>query len=115
MHWRLFEEKGGELHSLFHGVNGSRRVTEGVWLEADVRTVRDGAGDRWYLSGWHVFTDESGLDYLGRFRKPRRLVAVQVEVDHTWPKPTNKDILLARWMRVPVGAERRVVREAHGD
>lgn len=110
MHWRLFEEKDGGLYTLFHGLNGSRRIPEGQWFEADVRTVRDGSGDNWYLSGWHVFADESGLEYLGRFRKPRRLVAVQVEVDNTWPKPTNPNILLARWMRVPVGAERRVVR-----
>lgn len=113
LHWRLFEEKDGELYSLFHGVHGSRRVAQGVWLEARVRSVRDGAGDKWYPSGWHVFTDESGLEYLGRFRKPRRLVAVQVEVQNTWVKPTNPSILLAKWMRVPADGERRVVREAH--
>lgn len=109
MYWRLFEERDGELYSLFHGCFGTRVILEGQWLMAQHKMVRDGANQDRYLSGWHVFADESGLEYLGRFRKPRRLVAVQVEVDNTWPKPTNPDILLARWMRVPVGAPRRVV------
>lgn len=111
MHWRLFEEKDGDLYTLFHGLNGSRRITEDQWLLADMRPVRDGANQHHYISGWHVFADESGLEYLGRFRKPRRLVAVQVQVDETWPKPTNPNILLAAWMKVPAGAERRVVRD----
>jgi len=108
MYWRLFEERDGELYTLFHGTNGSRRIPPGRWIEASDKLVRDGVG-RWYQSGWHVFADESGLEYLGRFRKPRRLVAVQVEVENTWPKPTNPNILLARFMRVPVNAPRRVV------
>lgn len=109
-HWRLFEEKDGALFTLFHGLNGSRRLPEGTWLEAAVKPVRDGAGNSYYQSGWHVFADESGLEYLGRFRKPRRLVAVQVEVRGVRPKDTNPSVLLAEWMRIPVDAPRRVVR-----
>ena len=112
MHWRLFEERDGELYTLFHGLYGSRRIPEGQWLQAEGKFVRDGANQNRYMSGWHVFADESGLEYLGRFRKPRRIVAVQVEVGYNWPKPTNPNILLARWMRVPVNAPRRVMMDA---
>lgn len=112
LHWRLFEERDGQLYTLFHGLNGSRLIPEGQWFEAKGGLVRDGTGNKWYEAGWHVFADESGLEYLGRFRKPRRLVAVQVEVDHTWPKPTNPNVLLARWMRVPHGAERVMIAPA---
>lgn len=112
MRWRLFEERGGNLHTLFHGLNGSRVIPEGQWLEAVVKPVRDGANQERYDSGWHVFADESGLEYLGRFRNPRRLVAVEVEVDIVRPKPTNPNILLAQWMRVPEGAPRLVVKDA---
>jgi len=112
LRWRLFEEQGDDLLTLFHGLNGSRRIPPGQWLESPDKLVRDGVG-RWYQSGWHVFADESGLEYLQRFRKPRTLVAVQVEVAGTWPKPTNPNILLARWMRLPINAPRRAVRTAH--
>jgi hypothetical protein len=107
LHWRLFEVRDGDLYTLFHGIDGSRYVPEGEWLTASDKLVRDGTGDKWYPGGFHVFADESGLKYLGRFRKPRKLVAVQVEVEGLTPKPTNPSILLARRMRVPVGAYRR--------
>ncbi|MCA1799776.1 MAG: hypothetical protein LC650_00595 [Actinobacteria bacterium] len=111
MYWRLFEEKDGNLHTLFHGLGGSRLIPEGHWLEALIKPVRDGANQERYDSGWHVFADESGLEYLGRFRNPRRLVAVQVEARCLRPKPTNPSILLAQWMRVPEGAPRRIVKD----
>lgn len=111
--WRLFEVKNEALHTLFHGVDGSRRIDEGVWYEASERLVRDGTSKTWYNGGFHVFADESGLEYLDRFKKPRDLVAVQVEIDgNIRPKPTNPNVTLASRMRVPVGAERRIVKTA---
>lgn len=108
--WRLFEEKNGDLHTLFHGVDGSRRIVEDLWYRADNRLVRDGTSKTWYEGGFHVFADAQGLAYLERFTKPRRLVAVQVLVDGLRPKPTNPEILLADWMMVPVGAMKLTVK-----
>jgi hypothetical protein len=106
-HWRLFEVgRDGALRTLFHGHNGTRRIPEGEWLVAGSRIVSDGTGRVTYEEGFHVFATAEGLRYLGRFRKPRALVAVEVEVEDCRPKPTNPDILLAKRMRVPVGAER---------
>lgn len=109
--WRLFEEKNGELHTLFHGVHGSRQIEEDLWYRANNRLVRDGTSKTWYEGGFHVFADVQGLAYLGRFKKPRKLVAVQVLVDGLRPKPTNGEVLLADWMMVPDGAMRLTVKE----
>jgi hypothetical protein len=119
MHWRLFEVKDGHLHTLFHAVTlpsgrRSRRIPEGVWLEAGARLVADGCNLTWYPEGFHVFADPRGLDYLARFRKPRVLVAVLVEVEGLRPKPTNPGVLLAARMRVPVGAGRMILRTSSG-
>lgn len=116
MRWRLFEQKGDDLYTLFHGVNGSRKIEEGVWYEADDRLVRDGTSKTWYPGGFHVFwgTNPEGLiEYIDRFTKPRHLVLVKVEIAGKYRfKPTNKKILLADRMRVPFGAERITVKEA---
>lgn len=116
MHWRLFEEKDGHLHTLFHGVNGRRRIEEGVWYEADDRLVRDGTSKTWYRGGFHVFygtSPEGIVDYINRFTKPRHLVLVNVCVDgEKRRKPTNSKILLASRMQVPLNAERITVKEA---
>lgn len=111
--WRLFEEKDGRLFTLFHGVDGSRHIPEGEWVTANMKRVYDGSNKRSYVAGFHVFADPDGLIYGDRFKAPRRLVAVKVEVGgKVWPKPTNPTVLLAEKMRVPAGAERRVVKEA---
>lgn len=104
MYWRLFEQahRGAPLKTLFHGVNGSRIVPHGVWLQADTRLVRDGTGDNWYHGGFHVVADmDTLLSYLNRFTAPRRLVAVEVNARGLRPKPTNPNILLADEMYVP--------------
>lgn len=105
-HWRLFEWKNDSLLTLFHGVEGSRTLPRGVWLWANPRMVHDGSpGSCVYLSGFHVFRTREGLEYLERFRKPRTLVGVEVEVKGLRVKPTNSEILLAEWMRIPEDAE----------
>lgn len=116
LRWRLFElSDKGHLKTLFHGVEKSRTIKEGRWYEAEVRPVRDGTSKTWYLSGFHVMRDVSGLNYVDRFTADRELVAVQVEVIDTWEKPTNPSILLARWLRVPEGAYRWKLEEMKSD
>jgi hypothetical protein len=101
-HWRLFEEKNGELYTLFHGINGSRHVPAGKWLTAEIKTVYDGSNKRSYQSGFHVFANRYAVVYANRFTAPRRIVAVVVDIKgKTWLKPTNPDILLVQKMRVP--------------
>ena len=99
--YKIVEEKDAGLFTLYHGVNGSRRLPIGEWLEADERLVVDGSGQTPYLSGFHVFTTQSAAErYLPRFTAERSLEIVRVEVGETRPKPTNGDVLLAAKMRI---------------
>lgn len=106
---RLFEvADDGALLTLFHGHNGSRQVPRDEWLTAPDKRVRDGTSKRWYQAGFHVFHPDS--DPVGfvrsRFRRPRRIAVVKVEVRDVRPKPTNPmRVLLARKMRVPADAK----------
>lgn len=110
LYWRLFELRDGELYTLFHGVNGSRLIRVGHWYQAERKRVRDGNGDNWYESGFHVFADDKGLEYTKRFTAPRQLLAVLVAVDgEIRTKPTNDRILLVDRMKVPAGTLRRPV------
>ena len=51
--YKIVEVVDGAVRTLFHGLEGSRTMPEGVWLRADEKFVRDGSST-WYLSGWHV-------------------------------------------------------------
>lgn len=88
--YRICERKNGELHTLFHGVNGSRKLELGTWLEAKVKPVRDGSRktSKEYISGFHSICDyDECVKFLGKFRKPRDLVIVKVEIGgKTWEK-----------------------------
>jgi hypothetical protein len=83
--YRICERNNsGELLTLFHGVNGSRKMDQGVWYSADIKPVRDGDPKRakLYTSGFHfLFTYEECQDYLSRFTAPRDLVVVECEVE----------------------------------
>lgn len=96
---------GGALRTLFHGTNRSRDLPVNEWLEADVRPVRDGSGDRWYLSGWHSLPSyDAALQYLDRFsdERQRHLLIIEVEVLDTWDKAHSPNpVILSRWMRIP--------------
>lgn len=116
MRWRLFEQKGDKLFTLFHGIHGNRKVEEGVWYYADEKPVSDGSSSKTYLGGFHTFYGMAPHEieaYIGRFTKPRHLVLVNVCVGG-WKrrKPTNRKILLASRMLVPLNAERITVKEA---
>ena len=93
--YRICERKGKELFTLFHGINGSRRMPINEWLSAKIRPVRDGSRQhaKLYQSGFHVFLDSEECErFINRFSKPRDLVMVKCEIGRTWEKehsPTN--------------------------
>ena len=67
--FRIVEMKGGNPHTLFHGIQGATRRTKrlntGEWLEADVKVVNDGG--RNYLSGFHFISNKKhfgGLHFI---------------------------------------------------
>ena len=104
--WKIVEGRKDGFYTLFHGLQGSRKIPQGVWLSAEVKRVRDGAGNNWYQSGFHVLSSRyAAHKYLERFTEVenRSLVVVEVEVDlpTTRPKASSKyGVMLAERMRV---------------
>ncbi len=100
--YRLYEERGGELFPLQHKTRTP--VVLGEWMEADIKTARDGSGNRWYRAGFHsVPTVEDATAYKAHFRSERknRLRVVEVEVSETWEKDHSPaPVILSRYMRV---------------
>jgi hypothetical protein len=104
--WKIveIEESTGQIKTLFHGNNGSRKLPRGEWLEAQERpNVRDGVGPR-YLSGWHVFKSVlTASRYLQRFRKKRWLVFCFAE-ELRKKSHSRSDVWLAKRIFIPGAA-----------
>ena len=74
--YKIVDEINGELKTLFHGMQGSRKLPYEQWLIADIKEVSDGKGTV-YISGFHIMpTFKETEDYLTRFKniKPKRIV-----------------------------------------
>jgi hypothetical protein len=50
--------------SLFHGTDRSRTIPLNQWVSADIKQVRDGSGNNYYTSGFHVFFDIGAAYYF---------------------------------------------------
>jgi len=103
--YRICERKNGELLTLFHGINGSRKLPKGEWVTAVIKTVRDGSRKRAkaYQSGFHTLADlEETRKFTKRFTANRDLVIVECEIGgKIWKKehsPAN--ILLAEKIKI---------------
>lgn len=100
--YRLYELRDGQLYPLQHKTNSP--VPVGQWLQADVKTARDGSGNRWYRAGFHsVPTVEDARAYMSHFRTARRarLRIVEVEIADTWSKDHSPaPVILSRFLKV---------------
>ncbi len=103
--YKIVEEVNGNTLTLFHaGGTGTRVIPRDVWIRAHEARVRDGSGDRTYLSGHHVFlTHEACEAHLSKFRARRdRLRVVECLVRGLRPKAHSPaPVMLARWIRFP--------------
>jgi len=103
-YWRLLRDKEGLPTTLFHGLNGSRKLPLDTLLCAQVKTVTDGDARRAtpYQSGFHVLPSlHETIKFTNRFRKIDDLVIVQVDVAQLHSKahsPAN--VFLATKMRI---------------
>lgn len=96
--YRILENKNGQPTTLFHGVDGSRTLAMNTWITALKKPVTNpgGKGGTVYISGFHCTENlDYLLEYMERFTSPRELVACEIQVRGTRPKPTNGKILLA--------------------
>jgi hypothetical protein len=104
-YFKIFEEKHGLPHTLFHGLNGSRALELDQWHDANVHNVHDGSGVTEYLSGFHVLeTPYDVLIALKPFRNLSNRVVCRVWVDETagvWPKSHSlSNAILAHRMKI---------------
>ena len=73
----------GWWSTLFHAIDGSKQVKEGVWLKAEVKYVRDGSGGTYYNSGIHVLPSlADALKYMENFDDPLDKTIVLVECQY---------------------------------
>ncbi len=101
--YRIVEDHNGVYKTLFHGVGGSRTIPMDKWLTAKEKMVRDGTGDKWYLSGFHALkTVEEMVDYAKSFRNRRNILKIaEVELKGIRYKEHSKaEVILAKKMKL---------------
>jgi hypothetical protein len=99
------EDSLGRHKTLFHGLNGTRVIKRGEWLEADEKLVTDGTSKTRYLSGWHVLLEEQDAkDYLKSFTKRLdKLKIVPVTVKNIRSKEHSRSpVFLAKYLKYEV-------------
>jgi len=100
--YKIFDVKDDMPHTLFHGVNGSRRLQLDQRMFAENKKVRDGSGKRWYKSGFHAYVHLKDAAQWARGAKNLdNRVAVKVSVTKCRYKPNAvRPTLLAATMCV---------------
>lgn len=101
--YKIVEVKDDAIYALFHGVEGSRVLKPGEWLEAKLSEGRDGSGERWYQTGFHSLpTIESAREYLARFKsRTERLRIAECEALGTWEKEHSPSpVVLSRYLKI---------------
>jgi len=84
-YFKIIEIKNNQFKTLFHGLNGSRKLPIEKWIMADLKTVNDGGTS--YLSGWHVIPNLIDCQkYLKKFKNKRVLKIVQCKAENVWKK-----------------------------
>lgn len=87
----LDKDQYGNLKTLFHGVNGTKKVPLDTWMEATIKEVRDGSGGTPYQSGFHVLdTYENCEEYLKNFSNADSKTIVKCEVGELWRKEHSR-------------------------
>lgn len=88
----LDKDKEGNLKTLFHGVDGTKKVPLNVWLKAKVKDVMDGTNGTVYRSGFHVLNNyENCEEYLKNFTNIENKVIVKCEVGELWKKEHSRN------------------------
>lgn len=90
--------------TLFHGIDGSKKLSTDVWINADIKEVRNPGKKEGptFTSGFHVCqSKEETIEYLKRFKNPDELVVCRVYVSNLRPKPrSTSNIQLADRMLI---------------
>jgi len=91
--YKIVDIENDVVKTLFHSVNGSRKLSINKWLESTMKMVSDGSGGTKYLTGFHIMkTIDESIIYINRFDNKNKKGIVQVEVQNVWKKehsPSN--------------------------
>ena len=102
--FKIVEQHGPHLKTLFHGLDGTRTLPHGKWLTAVKKPVKDGTSKTIYLSGWHVLKSRSHAeDYLRAFTKRLdmlKIVPVDVRGEVRLKAQSRSEVYLADEMRL---------------
>jgi hypothetical protein len=83
--YRIFEEKDGVPHTLFHGNNNFRKLVIGKWITAEKKNILYPTyPPKEVPHGFHVFeTLQNALDYMFLFKHIENKVICRVHVENT--------------------------------
>jgi hypothetical protein len=75
IYYKIVETDGVDIFTLFHGINGTRKLPIGKWVKAEIKkNIRDGVGKR-YTSGIHIVDGlEEAKSYTKKFRRKDRVI-----------------------------------------
>ena len=101
--YKIFDKsQDGTLLTLFHGVDGSRKMRKEQWITAKKETVFDGSNGTRYTSGFHFLkTYEEAVEYLTYFSQLSlaRKVIIECLFEGVYPKlHSRSNVYLARQM-----------------
>lgn len=78
--YKIVDLEKCQIKTLFHGLNGSRKLPYGKWLIAEKKIVSDGKSTK-YLSGFHVIPSlNESVSYLKKFKNVKNKYIVPVHV-----------------------------------
>ena len=91
--YKIVDYENGKYKTLFHGINKSRVLEFGKWLEAVMKDVSDGSSATIYTSGWHLIpTYKECIEYLEKFKHRDKKRILKCKAKNIWAKdhsPSN--------------------------
>jgi hypothetical protein len=86
--YKIFDEGDDGPKTLFHGLDGSRSLPVGKWLNAEIKLVTDGSRQSPYTSGFHAYyTLDDVYNWLRAAKNLDGRVVVKVAVCGCRDKP----------------------------
>lgn len=75
IYYKIVEQRDDGIYTLFHGINGTKKLQKGVWITAEIKeNVMDGLGTK-YTSGIHIVDGlQEAKDYAKKFRRTDRVI-----------------------------------------
>jgi len=100
--YKIFDLGADGPKTLFHGLEGSRTLPVGKWLDAEIKLVTDGSRAEPYESGFHAYyTLDDIHEWLLRAKNLDHRVVVKVEVKGCWEKPRAiRPTILAKRLKI---------------